>query len=161
VALAALLTLCGCGGGASIGKLPESFGGLPESAPARPAETMPYPNVYEPRPSREAKPLTAEEQKRLESELSNLRDAQNKRANPPPAREPKPGAKARTASKAPAKEPAKEGLKEALKEQPKEAPKERPKKKVAEKPKPKPPEKKPADTLVPEPKTPSDLKLMN
>ena len=157
MALAALLALGGCGGGATIGKLPESFGGLPESAPAHPAETMPFPNVYEPRPERETKPLTAEEQKRLESELSNLRDAQNKRANPPP--EPKPAVKgtARTASKAPTKE----GSKEALKERPKVPSKERPKKRVAEKPKPKPPEKKPADTLVPEPKAPSDLKLMN
>ena len=157
--IAALVSLCGCGGGATLGQLPEWAGGLPENAPAHPAETLPYPNVYEPRPTRETKPLTAEEQKRLESELSNLRDAQNKRANPPPTPEPKSPGKAatkattRTASKAPAKE--------ALKERPKGEAKAAPKKKVADKPKPKPPEKKPADTLVPEPKAPSDLKLMN
>ena len=54
--LAAGIALCACG--ATIGKLPESLGGLPETAPQRPAETMPFPNVYEPRPKREAKPLT-------------------------------------------------------------------------------------------------------
>ena len=123
--------LCGCGGGATVGKLPEWAGGVPASAPAHPAETMPYPNVYEPRPTREDKPLNTEEQKRLESELSNLRDAQNKRANPPP--EPMPAAKgaARTAHKAPAgeaKEPPKTAAKTGAKIEAKAPPKERPKK---------------------------------
>src|SRR5882724_4817799 len=80
--LAAACVLSACG--AMIGKMPEKLGGLPEAAPQRPAETMPYPNVYEPRPVREAKPLSDEEQKKLESELNNLRDCQNNRANPPP-----------------------------------------------------------------------------
>ena len=70
--------------GATIGSVPEKFGGLPESAPQRPAETMPFPNVYEPRPKRQATPLNDDEQKKLESELTRLRDEQNQRANPPP-----------------------------------------------------------------------------
>jgi len=86
--LAAGIALCACG--ATIGKLPESLGGLPETAPQRPAETMPYPNVYEPRPKREAKPLSDDEQKKLESDLGNLRDSQNLRANPPPPPPPPP-----------------------------------------------------------------------
>src|SRR5690349_5135891 len=79
---AALVSLCACSGGATLSQLPEKMGGLPESAPQRPAETMPFPNVYEPRPVRQSKPLTDDEQKKLESDLTNLRDSQNRRANP-------------------------------------------------------------------------------
>jgi hypothetical protein len=146
--LAALLSLSACSGGAMLGQFPEKVGGLPESAPQRPAETMPYPNVYEPRPTRTAKPLTDEEQKKLESELSNLRDSQNKRANPPPAPPPKEASKA-----------AKEGTKQATKTAPKA-----PLKKIADKAKPKavdPPEKKNDDSLVPDRKGPSSLKPIN
>jgi len=149
--LAALLGLSACSGGAMLGQLPEKAGGLPESAPQRPAETMPYPNVYEPRPTRTAKPLTDEEQKKLESELSNLRDSQNKRANPPPAPPPKAASKA--------KEGTKEGTKQAAK-----PPAKAPLKKMADKAKPKaadPPEKKNDDTLVPDKKGPSALKPIN
>jgi len=55
LALAWLLAACS---GATYGRLPEKLGGLPESAPQRPAETMPFPNVYEPRPKRQATPLS-------------------------------------------------------------------------------------------------------
>src|SRR5882724_9091860 len=130
--LAASLSLSACSGGALIGQLPEKAGGLPASAPQRPAETMPYPNVYEPRPIREAKPLTDEEQKKLESELSNLRDSQNKRANRPPAPPPKVAAKSAT----------KTAAKNASKPSPK---------KMVDKPKPADaPVKKSDDTLVPD-----------
>ena len=81
-ALVFACVLAACG--ATIGSVPEKFGGLPESAPQRPAETMPFPNVYEPRPKRQATPLNDDEQKKLESELTRLRDEQNQRANPPP-----------------------------------------------------------------------------
>ena len=80
LALACVLAACG----ATVGSLPEKLGGLPESAPQRPAETMPFPNVYEVRPKREAKPLSDYEQKKLESELATLRESQKQRANPPP-----------------------------------------------------------------------------
>ena len=81
-ALVFACVLAACG--ATIGSVPEKLGGLPESAPQRPAETMPFPNVYEPRPKRQATPLNDDEQKKLESELTRLRDEQNQRANPPP-----------------------------------------------------------------------------
>ena len=81
-ALVFACVLAACG--ATIGSVPEKLGGLPESAPQRPAETMPFPNVYEPRPTRQATPLNDDEQKKLESELTRLRDEQNQRANPPP-----------------------------------------------------------------------------
>lgn len=80
LALAGALSACG----ATFGQMPEKLGGLPESAPQRPAETMPFPNVYEPRPVRAAKPLTDEEQKKLESDLATLRENQKQRANPLP-----------------------------------------------------------------------------
>ena len=81
-ALVFACVLAACG--ATIGSVPEKLGGLPEGAPQRPAETMPFPNVYEPRPKRQATPLNDDEQKKLESELTRLRDEQNQRANPPP-----------------------------------------------------------------------------
>ncbi len=59
------------------------MGGLPESAPARSAEPLPFPNVYEVRPTREAKPLNDDEQKKLETELTTLRDHQKTLATPP------------------------------------------------------------------------------
>ena len=111
IALAWLLAACG---GATYGRLPEKLGGLPESAPQRPAETMPFPNVYEPRPKRQAAPLSDDEQKKLESELTKLRDDQNQRATapdpPPPPPEPAKNAAA-TVKKDPA--PAKKAAKQA------------------------------------------------
>ena len=110
LAFAVALSACG----STIGKLPEKLGGLPETAPQRPAETMPYPNVYEPRPKREARPLTDEEQKKLESELTTLRESQKQRAVEPPPAPPKkepPKKAAEPAKKAPA--PAKAASKEA------------------------------------------------
>jgi hypothetical protein len=83
--------------------LPEKAGGLPANAPARPADTLPTPNVYEVRPTREARPLDAAEQKKLESDLTSLRESQKQRANPPPPPPPPPPP---AAKKAPAKKPA-------------------------------------------------------
>ena len=64
--------------------LPEKAGGLPANAPARPADALPVPNVYAVRPTREAPPLDADGQKKLESDLTSLRESQKARANPPP-----------------------------------------------------------------------------
>jgi hypothetical protein len=92
--------------------LPEKMGGLPASAPERPAESKAFPNVYEIRPTREAKPLSDDEQKKLESELVTLREEQKQRANPPPP--PPPGKKvAAPVKKDPAPEKKKPTLKEA------------------------------------------------
>jgi len=108
-ALALTCVLAACG--ATIGSLPEKLGGLPESAPQRPAETMPFPNVYEPRPKREAKPLSDDEQKKLESELATLRESQKQRADPSPPPPPPAQKIAAPVKKEPA--PAKKAPKEA------------------------------------------------
>jgi hypothetical protein len=90
LAVGAVLSACGT----MFSSLPEKVGGLPAGAPERPAETLPYQHVYQPRPVREAKPLTDSEQTKLGSELATLRDHQNMRAYPPPPPPPKPKAAA-------------------------------------------------------------------
>ena len=138
-ALALTCVLAACG--ATIGSLPEKLGGLPESAPQRPAETMPFPNVYEPRPKRQATPLNDDEQKKLESELTRLRDEQNQRANPPP---PPPPPEPRKKTAAPVK-------KDPV-----------PAKKAVTKDAPAPAKKKQNDAVVPEQKGPvAPPKLIN
>jgi hypothetical protein len=99
----AALALAGCG--STVDMVPEKLGGLPSGAPQRPATTLPTPNVYEVRPTREAKPLSDAEQQKLESDLLALRETEKQRANPPPP--PPPEKKAATKppaghSKAPA-----------------------------------------------------------
>jgi hypothetical protein len=89
-----LLALAGLGLSAcsTVGDtLPEKVGGLPANAPVRPGDPLPTANVYEVRPTREARPLDATEQKKLESDLTSLRESQRARANPPPP--PPPAAK--------------------------------------------------------------------
>jgi hypothetical protein len=105
-----LLALAGCT--STFDVLPEKMGGLPESAPARPATPYAVPNVYEVRPTREAKPLTTDEQKKLESDLVTLREQQKNLANPPPP-PPPPKTATKPVSKMPAKAaaPKKEGAK--------------------------------------------------
>src|SRR5262245_11058494 len=102
-----LLVLSGCT--STFDVLPEKMGGLPESAPARPATPYAVPNVYETRPTREAKPLTTDEQKKLESDLVTLREQQKNLANPPPPPPPPPKSASKMPAKAaaPKKEPAK------------------------------------------------------
>jgi hypothetical protein len=73
-----------------IDALPEKVGGLPPEAPKRVTEPLPNANVYEVRPTREAVPLDDAEQKKLESELTALREGQKQRANPPPEAPPPP-----------------------------------------------------------------------
>jgi outer membrane biosynthesis protein TonB len=115
---AMLLALAGCT--SSIDVLPEKMGGLPESAPARPAESYAFPNVYEVRPTREAKPLSDDEQKKLETDLVTLREQQKNLANPPPPPPPPPApakktaAPAKPAKKAPSKTAATKKQKEAV-----------------------------------------------
>ena len=139
LALAWLLAACS---GATYGRLPEKLGGLPESAPQRPAETMPFPNVYEPRPKRQATPLSDDEQKKLESELTKLRDDQNQRATAPDAPPPPP-------------EPAKKAAAPVKKDP-------APAKKAAREAAPVPAKKKQNDAVVPEQKGPvAPPKLIN
>ena len=82
MAVAALLGLSACS--STFDALPEKLGGLPANAPERSAQPMAFPNVYEVRPARETKPLTDDEQKKLETELTTLREQQKQLANPPP-----------------------------------------------------------------------------
>jgi len=95
---AAALALAGCS--SAVDMLPEKLGGLPSDAPQRPATTLASPNVYEVRPTREARPLSDAEQKKLESDLLALRETEKQRANPPPPPPPPPEKKA--AAKPPA-----------------------------------------------------------
>jgi hypothetical protein len=110
-----LLVLSGCT--STFDALPEKMGGLPESAPARPATPYAVPNVYERRPTREARPLSTDEQKKLETDLVTLREQQKNLANPPPPPPPPPKAAATPPSKTPAKAdaPKKEAAKAAEK----------------------------------------------
>ena len=95
-----LATLSGCSS-STFDVLPEKLGGLPAGAPERPAEHKAFPNVYEVRPTREAAPLSETEQKKLETDLTTLRESQKQRANPPPP--PPPKAATAPPKKAPAK----------------------------------------------------------
>ena len=96
--VAAALALAGCS--SAVDMLPEKLGGLPSDAPQRPATTLATPNVYEVRPTREARPLSDAEQKKLESDLLALRETEKQRANPPAPPPPPPEKKA--AAKLPA-----------------------------------------------------------
>ncbi|MEA2871386.1 MAG: hypothetical protein QOH67_1362 [Hyphomicrobiales bacterium] len=117
LALAFALAISACSSAFDI--LPEKAGGLPASAPERPAERPAFPNVYEVRPTREAKPLNDEEQKKLESELATLREQQKQLANPPPPTPP-PAKKAAASAKkaaAPPKKPLAKAAEPAKKKQ--------------------------------------------
>ena len=110
-----LLALVGCT--STFDALPEKMGGLPATAPARTAEPLPFPNVYEARPTREAKPLSDDEQKRLETDLVAVREQQKNLANPPPPPPPPPPPAKKTAApakKAPSKTVATKKQKEAV-----------------------------------------------
>jgi len=106
-----MLGLAGCA--STFDALPEKWGRLPESAPARPAEAYAVPNVYEKRPTREAKPLDDAEPKKLESDLVTLCEQQKNLANPPPPPPPKTAAKPQSKTPAKAAPPKKEAAKTA------------------------------------------------
>jgi len=80
--------------------LPEKLGGLPANAPARPAEASPFPNVYAPEQPRDVRSLSEDEQKKLGSDLLQLRDGQVQRAKDPEEAERKAAAEKRAADKA-------------------------------------------------------------
>jgi hypothetical protein len=108
--LAAPLALAGCA--STFDVLPQKMGGLSADAPERAAESKPFPNVYEVRPTREAVPLTTEEQKKLETDLTNLREQQKQLANPPPPPEPKKAAASAKKPSAKVAQPAKKEKKQ-------------------------------------------------
>ena len=60
--------------------IPTAAGGLPENAPARPAAAPEYPAVNAMPQRREALPLTDDEVKRTQAEMTTLRQQQEQRA---------------------------------------------------------------------------------
>lgn len=70
--------LLGCTPGPMIDRLPDSVG-LPQGAPARPATPYHYPAVHDMPPPRATKPMSEEEQVKLEKELQAVRDRQEGR----------------------------------------------------------------------------------
>jgi hypothetical protein len=60
--------------------VPTAAGGLPENAPARPATAPEYPAVNAMPQRREALPLTDDEVKRTQAEMTTLRQQQEQRA---------------------------------------------------------------------------------
>jgi len=69
------MPLAGCITNGAIDLVPTAAGGLPADAPQRPAEA-PRPIPYLAPVSRDTPPLTADEQKKLQDELSAVRDRQ-------------------------------------------------------------------------------------
>ncbi len=98
IGLAALaLALGGCSSASQVFEnMPQSMGGLSPDAPKTPATSYAYPAVHDRPAAREVKPLSDDEQLKLEKELLTTRDAQEKavaddaQANQPP---PAPAAK--------------------------------------------------------------------
>jgi hypothetical protein len=89
-ALAAMFTLAACAPGSMVDGLPSGIG-LPAGTPARPAAPYQYPAVHDMPPSREAPTMSAEQQDKLEKELTGLRERQEaseKKASPPAKKKP-------------------------------------------------------------------------
>jgi len=97
------LVLSGCAMGGMGDTLPHAMGGLPESAPQRPAKPYDYPPVYDTPADRADRPLDDSQQLKLQRELLNLRDDQAKAAADPdakPSPPPKPSKKTTAPPKA-------------------------------------------------------------
>jgi hypothetical protein len=75
LAALSLAILAGCSSGQVINHLPASVA-LPADAPARPATPYAYPAVHDMPPPRATEPMSAEDQLRLEKELTALRNRQ-------------------------------------------------------------------------------------
>jgi hypothetical protein len=78
LSLVALATLVGCSSGQVIDDLPANMG-LPAETPARPATPYQYPAVHDMPPPRATEPMSAEDQLRLEKELTAARNRQEGR----------------------------------------------------------------------------------
>jgi hypothetical protein len=59
-----------------IDQIPHNVGGLPEGAPARPATQAAFPAVHDMPPARAQPLLDEEQQKRLENDLTRVRNRQ-------------------------------------------------------------------------------------
>lgn len=71
----AFVALAGCSSGQVIDDLPANVG-LPVDAPARPVTPYQYPAVHDMPPPRTSEPMSAEDQLRLEKELTAVRNRQ-------------------------------------------------------------------------------------
>jgi hypothetical protein len=94
--------LAACSSSQITDMIPTAAGGLPENAPARPATAPEYPAVNAMPQRREALPLTDDEIKRTQAEMTTLRQQQEQRAaetEPKPA----PAPAKKTAAAKPAK----------------------------------------------------------
>ncbi len=107
--LAPLLTLgvaaallAACSATTLTDMIPTAAGGLPDNAPARPATAPEYPAVNAMPQRRDALPLTDDEVKRTQSELTTLRQQQVERAAEPEPK-PAPAPAKKTAATKPAK----------------------------------------------------------
>lgn len=76
LALATVLASAACAPGQVVDRVPESLGGLPSGAPARPATPYQYPAVHDMPPARATQPMTEEEVYNAEKELRAVRDRQ-------------------------------------------------------------------------------------
>ena len=89
--------LAGCSAGPIGDTLPNSMGGLPEGAPARPRTQGQFPAVHDMPAARSTQPMSEEEQVRMEKDLQAIRDRQaaaaKEDAPPAPAPAAKPAAK--------------------------------------------------------------------
>jgi len=73
--LSLALLAAACSPGPMIDRLPDNMG-LPSNAPARPATAYQYPAVHDMPPARSSKPMSEDEQVKLEKDLAKLRDRQ-------------------------------------------------------------------------------------
>jgi hypothetical protein len=90
--------LAGCSLPSMIDSIPTSAGGLPPETPAR-LETQPeYPAVNDMPRRPEAIPLTDDEQNRLRTELTTLRDRQEQLTGTAPPKKDDPAAKKKDAA---------------------------------------------------------------
>jgi hypothetical protein len=106
--------LAACSSTQMTDMIPTAAGGLPENAPTRPAAAPEYPAVNAMPQRREALPLTDDEIKRTQAEMTTLRQQQEQRAaeaEPKPAVAPakktaaaKPAKKSKEAKPKPAAE---------------------------------------------------------
>jgi hypothetical protein len=78
LSLVVVAALAGCSSGQVIDDLPANMG-LPADAPARPATPYQYPAVHDMPPPRTTEPMSAEDQLRLEKELTAVRNRQESR----------------------------------------------------------------------------------
>lgn len=74
--LLASIGLAGCSGARIADTLPQQLGGLPEGTPQRPVGGYAYPAVYDTPPPRDTKPLSDDEQLKVQKSLEAVRNRQ-------------------------------------------------------------------------------------